>query len=205
MGVATLIVTDHNTIQGSIDVRTNGADLLPIIPVAAEYQSEKGDIIGLFLKEEVRSRVSSEIIQQIHAQGGIVVLPHPFKGHQLDDGLLSGADVIETYNSRCTETDNAKAAELAIRWNRPVLAGADAHASPELVAAINEFEAAAPDNEVQFREQLLHAPRRFVIQPVSAMLRPYSQMIKAFKTRNPALFLYQAKRMAFGLARGGRL
>jgi predicted metal-dependent phosphoesterase TrpH len=202
MGLDVLIVTDHNTVQGSLDLGRFANGISPMTITAAEYQSEKGDIIGLFLREEIRTRRSSEIIQQIRAQGGLVVLPHPFKGHKLDDELLRGVDLLETYNSRCSQTDNAKAAELCLQRNLPFLAGADAHTSSELGTAINEFTAEVPASEAQFREQLLDAPRRFLTQPASPLCQPYSQMIKAAKTRDARLFFYQAKRLALVLARG---
>src|ERR1700730_14417989 len=125
MGVQVLIVTDHNTIQGSSEVRALASGNPSVIVTAAEYQSEKGDIIGLFLKEEIRSRCSAEIIQQIHVQGGIVVLPHPYKGHVLDDELLAGVDLIESANARCSGEENARAEKLRQLWRRPLLAGAD--------------------------------------------------------------------------------
>ncbi len=202
MQVDVLIVTDHNTIQGSLDVQALAHGNSPMVVIAAEYQSEKGDIIGLFLKEEILSRRSGEIIQRIHEQGGMIVLPHPYKGHTLDDELISGVDLIETYNARCSPVENERAARLAQDWNRPFLAGADAHCSSELTAAQNEFMTEAPQSEVDLREKLLGTPRRFLTAATSPLCRPYSQMVKAVKTRNPRLFLYQAKRMALALARG---
>ncbi len=202
MQVDVLIVTDHNTIQGSLDVQALAHGNSPMVVVAAEYQSEKGDLIGLFLKEEILSRRSGEIIQQIHEQGGMVVLPHPFKGHALDDELISGVDLIETYNARCLASENERAAQLAQDWNRPFLAGADAHCSLELAAALNEFMTEAPQSEADLRGKFLRSSRRFLTTATSPICRPYSQMVKAVKTRNPRLFLYQAKRMAMALARG---
>jgi predicted metal-dependent phosphoesterase TrpH len=204
MRVDVLIVTDHGTIQGSLDVQTLADGKPPMVVTAAEYQSEKGDIIGLFLKEEIRSQRSEEIIEQVHAQGGLVVLPHPFKAHWLDGELLAGADLIEVYNARCSVSDNARAKQLAELWERPFLAGADAHCSLEIGAALNEFLVEAPLSESEFREHLLHAPRRICTQHAPVICQPYSQMIKAFKTRDPELFLYQAKRLALALARGDR-
>lgn len=197
-----LIVTDHNTIQGSLDVQALAGGSSPLVVIAAEYQSEKGDIIGLFLKEDILSHRSGEIIQQIRKQGGIVVLPHPYKAHTLDSELISGVDLIETHNARCSIRENELAAKLAQDWNRPSIAGADAHCSPEIGAALNEFLAEAPLSEADLRENLLRSPRSFVTRATSSIWRPYSQIIKAIKTRNARLFLYQAKRMAMELARG---
>jgi predicted metal-dependent phosphoesterase TrpH len=197
-----LIVTDHNTIQGSLEAKTLARGNPQIVVTAAEYQSEKGDIIGLFLKQEITSRYSGEIMEQIHTQGGLVVLPHPFKAHLLDDALLHGVDLIESYNGRCSDEDNARAEQLARDWSRHSLAGADAHCAHELSAAMNEFFVDAPADEFAFREHLLTSPRRFLTERVSPLCRPYSQLIKSVKTRDPRLFLYQAKRLAFAFTRG---
>ena len=201
--VQVVIVTDHNTIQGSLDAQAlTESDTAPLVITAAEYQSEKGDIIGIFLNEEIQSRRSAEIIYQIHAQNGLVILPHPYKGHTLDDELLSGVDLVETYNGRCSETDNAQARQLAEQWKLPSIAGADAHCSIELHSAMNEFPLDPPRSALEFREHLLTAPRAFVVSRAPVICRPYSQMVKAVKTKNPRLFLYQLKRLALALAHG---
>jgi len=200
LGVDALIVTDHNTIQGSLEAR-DLAGGRPLVVVAAEYQSEKGDIIGLFLKEEIRSRRSEEIISDIHAQGGLVVLPHPYKGHLLDSVLLSDVDLIESYNARCSQYDNARAEKLARDWKRPALAGADAHCSLELGVALNDFKAAAPRNESDLRATLISSPRKAITGRAPKICRPYSQMVKAAKTRDLRLFLYQVRQLGLSLTR----
>jgi predicted metal-dependent phosphoesterase TrpH len=201
LGVHVLIVTDHNTIQGAVEAQSICGARLPLVVIAAEYQSEKGDIIGLFLKTEIRSQRSDEIVREIHEQQGLVVLPHPFKAHRLDDALLAEADLIETYNGRCSAYDNAQAADLANRTNRLTIAGADAHCAIEVDSAITEFSGEPPRSEEEFRRQLLTEPRRAITKSAPAICRPYSQLVKAFKTRDTRLFLYQAKRMAFMVAR----
>ena len=203
MGVGALVITDHNTIEGSLEVR-DLAQGNPAVVVAAEYQSEKGDIIGLFLKQEIRSRRSQEIVAEIHAQGGLVVLPHPYKGHLLDSALLSDVDLIETHNARCSEEDNVRAETLARYWNRPVLAGADAHCWLELGAAFNDFKAPAPANESDLRSILLSSPRKATTRRPPGICRPYSQMVKAAKTGNFRLFLYQARQFGLELTRSPR-
>lgn len=202
--VGAMVVTDHNTIKGSLAARALASNHEPLIPIAAEYQSEKGDIIGLFLKDEIFSRQSNEIVQQIHAQGGLVVLPHPFKGHKLDDALLSAVDVIEIYNARCSVQDNERANKLARELRLPTIAGADAHCFAELGAALNEYSGASPGNELELRQLLLRDDRTLIAQPVSPLCQPYSQMIKALKTGQPALLAYQTKRLVLALARGER-
>lgn len=205
LSVDVLAVTDHNTIRGSLDVRDLARGNSPLVIIAAEYQSEKGDIIGLFLRDEIQSRSSTEIIQQIHEQGGLTVLPHPFKAHKLDDELMAEIDLVEIYNGRCSDSDNERALQLARQWNRPTLAGADGHCALEMDSALNEFDMEAPEGEAEFRGQLLSAPRRVITRKSPRVCAPYSQMVKAIKTKNPRLFLHQAKRMALVLARGDNL
>lgn len=192
--VDVLIVTDHNTLRGAMETCKLAGGNPPCVIIAGEYKTEKGDIIGLFLKEEITSRQSDEVVREIKRQGGLVVLPHPYKGHRLDDRLLSEMDLIETFNGRCSESENASALELAQRFGLPSLAGCDAHCAAELNAAIIELKVEPPVNETELRNHLLTAPRSFETRAVSKRYQIYSQMIKAFKTRDFMLFLYQLKR-----------
>ena len=72
-----LIITDHNTLAGARDAREmNRRADLEVVP-AAEYATDRGDVIGLFLTGEVVSRRFEEVIGEIRAQGGLALLPHP--------------------------------------------------------------------------------------------------------------------------------
>ena len=199
--VAVLIVTDHNTLMGAKDVEYLSKGNPKFVITAAEYQTEKGDIIGLFLKNEIHSRRSDDVIAEIRAQGGLVVLPHPFKAHTLDEHLLGQIDLIETHNSRCSRNANASACELARKWNCQFLGGADAHCAGELAAVLNHYSAELPGDESELKKILLGMSPTIESQEVSSIFRPYSQVIKAIKTRDPILFLSQAKRLGIALVR----
>ena len=201
MRVDVLIVTDHDTLNGALETRAKSQGNPPFVPVAAEYKTEKGDIIGVFLKREIATRRCSEVVKEIHAQGGLVVLPHAYKGHKLDDELLEQVDLIESYNSRCSENENRSAVELSHKGNLPLIGGADAHCLGELRAAMNEFSSDLPGDEQSLRDCLLHAPRKIRTQRVSGVFRPYSQLVKAVKTRDPILFLSQMKRLGVSFLR----
>lgn len=138
---------------------------------------------------------------EIHAQGGLVVLPHPYKAHKLDDELLKHVDLIEVHNSRCSEEENRSARELSKKLNLPALGGADAHCAGELAAVLNEFSAELPMDEAALRLCLLTSRREIKTQRVSGVFRPYSQVIKSIKTRDPLLFLSQMKRLGVSLLR----
>ena len=71
-----IAVTDHNTIRGALLAREL-ADFKVI--VGEEVKSSQGDIIGLFLSEEVPKGLSPlETVRRIKGQGGLVLVPHPF-------------------------------------------------------------------------------------------------------------------------------
>jgi hypothetical protein len=106
-GLETIAVTDHHTIQGALAVRKVAP--FPVI-IGAEFRTEDGEIIGLFLEEDVPRGLSAiETVRQIKAQGGIVQIPHPFdrfrKKHITESALLEvlpHVDIIEAFNARTT-------------------------------------------------------------------------------------------------------
>jgi predicted metal-dependent phosphoesterase TrpH len=192
--VDVLVVTDHNTLRGAMEASKLAEGNPPYVVIAGEYKTEKGDIIGIFLTEEIKSRKSDEVIREIKHQGGLVVLPHPYKGHSLDDSLLSQMDLIETFNARCSVADNASSAELAQKLGKPALAGCDAHCAAELNAAVFELSVEPPLDSKDLLNAFLTAERSVETRPVSKIYQIYSQMIKAVKTKDFMLFLYQVKR-----------
>jgi len=193
MRVDVLVVTDHDTIRGSQEAARIAEGNPRFVIQAGEYKTEKGDIIGLFLKEEIATRKSDEVMKEIHGQGGLVVLPHPYKGQRLDDELLEHVDLIETHNARCSAVQNYSAHDLACKLKKPQIAGSDAHCAGEIAASLNKFQIDSAVNESNLAHVLLTASQRAITSPTSRIYQPCSQMIKAFKTRNPILFAYQLK------------
>ena len=136
-GLGGIAITDHNTIRGGQEAKKYETRDFKVI-LGAEIMTEKGEIIGLFLYKEVRSRHFQDVIAEIKAQGGMVIVPHPFDGLRRsafritaeDAGLVDG---IEGFNSRCIlQRYNTKALEFATRHNLPVVGGSDAHYSNEI-------------------------------------------------------------------------
>jgi hypothetical protein len=123
------------------------------------------------------------------------VLPHPYKGQKLDEPLLAGVDLIETFNARCSALQNSCADKLARELGKPGLGGCDAHFAPELKSAVTEFSVDRPCGEDELRKVLMTAPRSVHVTAVSSAYQQYSQMIKAVKTGNPLLFLSQVRRL----------
>ena len=180
VGIDVIAVTDHGTWKGSVEARecAREAGLRLHVIQAAEYLTDQGDVIGLFLDREHEEQSAVRLCDAIHERGGLTLLPHPYRWHRLDEELLSRIDLIEVHNSRTTPEDNERAVELARERRRPGLAGPDAHRIGELTLARNLFEGECPADDEALKHALLHAPRRFETTEGSAWDEWISQGVK---------------------------
>jgi predicted metal-dependent phosphoesterase TrpH len=69
-GLDGIAITDHDTIRGGLEAQKLKPRDLDII-VGAEIKTDRGDVIGLFLNEEIQARDHMEVIDAIRRQGGI--------------------------------------------------------------------------------------------------------------------------------------
>ena len=131
-GLSGIAITDHGTIKGALKTKSVAFDNFMVI-VGAEVQTDKGEIIGLFLNEEIKSRKFAEVIDEIKDQDGITVLPHPYKNRQCDPkDLVEMVDLVEGLNARTSKELNYRAQNLAKNFGLPIIAGSDAHTPFEI-------------------------------------------------------------------------
>ncbi len=87
-GLGAIAVTDHNVFGGALEAveRARGRKLI-VIPGEEVKTAEQGEVIGLFLREEIPRGMSfGETVAAIRAQGGLVYVPHPFdRMHAIPD------------------------------------------------------------------------------------------------------------------------
>lgn len=132
-GLDGVAVTDHNTIKGGVEASKVNKDDDFVVIVGSEIKTEYGDVIGLFLTNEIRSRAFADVVGEIRDQDGLTVLAHPFrKGIVFPRDLLGHVDLIEGFNARSPKNLNQKAIELARDCRIPVTAGSDAHLGFEI-------------------------------------------------------------------------
>lgn len=184
-GIGMVIVTDHDSHLGSVACGAIGSGGSIRFPMSAEYKSTAGDIICAFLEHPIRTREPLGIVEETHAQGGLVIIPHPFKNSRFSDSVLEAADLIEIFNSRCTDEQNARAAAAARDLAKPGLAGADAHLRSELGLAVNEFDVSGTQD---WRSVILTAPRTFTTTKTTLRAIRRSQMISACRQAKPIMF-----------------
>jgi predicted metal-dependent phosphoesterase TrpH len=135
-GLGAIAVTDHNVFGGALEAAavSRNRDLV-VIPGEEVKTADQGEVIGLFLSEEIpRGLTFGETVDAIRAQSGVVYLPHPFdRLHAIPEPAtlhrhLAEVDVLEVYNARLLfEAYNDEALRFARKYDLTMGAGSDAH------------------------------------------------------------------------------
>jgi predicted metal-dependent phosphoesterase TrpH len=163
-GLTHVCVTNHNNVEGAIAVRDKVRDLgledrLTVI-LGEEVSTADGEVVGVFLQKTIpRGLSANETADEIHRQGGLVSIPHPFdlfRGSHIREGPLRNLaevgkiDMIEVFNCRVTfQRHNDEAAEFARRYEIPGIAASDSHSSFEIAMAFNAMPAFTSADELR--------------------------------------------------------
>ena len=174
-GLNGIAITDHNTIKGALEASKINKDKNFVVIIGSEIATDKGDIIGLFLEKEIETTNFDYAVSEIHRQGGITVLPHPYKGHKLDEINMESIDIVEVANSRISGILNEKARRLAQKNKIPGIAGSDAH----FCAEIGNNTTIINSNDI--RKEILAGSTSFKEKGTYYFLQTASQLIKAIK------------------------
>jgi predicted metal-dependent phosphoesterase TrpH len=167
-GIAVQAVADHGTIEGALQVKVvaeaevEAGAAGPTIIIAEEIRTPEGELIGLFLEENIPNGLSpEETVERIQAQGGLVLLPHgfdPLKPSRLKPSarlrIVDAIDIVETFNTHVSWNGWNRAAEAwALVRGLPTSAGSDAHS----LAAIGSAWSEVPDQPIHTPQDLLDA------------------------------------------------
>ncbi len=147
LGLDALAITDHDTIEGAKDFGERAqAKGLPLQIIVGEEKtlSDGSHLIGLFLQKHIESGEIKAAIAEIEAQGGICLVPHPFRK---SDGLLrtdlerlhlfQGRTAgFELFSAKCSYAENRRAGELLATSLSP-FGGSDAHYESDLGESLN--------------------------------------------------------------------
>lgn len=135
-GLGAIAVTDHNVLAGALEaVELARKRELIVVPGEEVKTDTQGEVIGLFLREEIpRGMPFADTLAAIREQGGLVYLPHPFdRMHAIPDPVtlhrhLSEIDIFEVYNARLLfDGYNDEALRFARKYGVLAGAGSDAH------------------------------------------------------------------------------
>ncbi len=149
-GIDGVAICDHDIVYtGPTEV-----DGVLIIP-GAEFSTEHGHLLGLFLTAPIQYTTWEETVRAIHDQGGLTVLAHPYQNK--DSGslapfrpILDDLDAIETWNSRAARKNpkaNDYAFIMALMKEKPTTGGSDAHVPQEVGRGFLTVEVEEPTLE----------------------------------------------------------
>jgi predicted metal-dependent phosphoesterase TrpH len=137
-GVDRIVITDHNTIQGSV----KAAELDPqMVIIGEEIQTTEGELLAAFVKDEVPEGLHPmDAIRILREQGAFISVSHPFdyarKGAWRMEALVAIApmvDALEVFNARCwNRGSNNEALKFAQKYGLAGTAGSDAHSLYEV-------------------------------------------------------------------------
>ena len=148
--------------------------------------------MGLFLKDNVKNYFSFDsLVKEIRQQGGLVLFPHPFKGHTNIEYIAQHVDLIEVFNSRTSDECNKLGNKIASKYNVSKSYGSDAH---------NRFELGNAIVEIEVRDSLKSALQNDKIKvdhkkKTRFCFILFSQFVKSFKKKDIKLFISQIWRM----------
>lgn len=178
VGLGAIAITDHNTMRGAQMAQRKFPGVCPLVIPGEEISTEYGDLTGIFLNEEIRSRVFAEVIDEIRDQGGLSILPHPMRRKKFPPSdQIAKINFIESVNSRTSREKNEDAFRLATELKRPVIAGSDTHFSWEVGNAWNSVAITAEPGLEELRSLLL--ANTFAVHglPVNPIVRKSNLML----------------------------
>lgn len=167
-----IAITDHDTIEGALyaqKIAEKKKYRFEII-IGEEISTDKGHLLGLFLKEKVEPGLSvRDTILKIRDQGGVAIAAHPFNytrmnGGQtiLNDGIgiislfkekdyLDGIEVLNATPTRDKENLSAQLVNNTVIFKADV-GGSDAHILDAIGMGQTIFEG---ENAADLKEALL--------------------------------------------------
>ncbi len=202
-GLTHVAVTNHNNVEGAIAVRDRAAALgvdekLTVI-LGEEVSTSDGEVVGIFLQRTIpRGLTADQTADEIHAQGGLVSIPHPFdplrashiRRMPLERLAAAGKiDMIEVFNSRVTfARHNQQAADFAMRHGIPGIACSDSHSAFEVAMSFNALPAFATADELRdgLGENEWHGSRSTVLIHLTTRFAVWSNIIRGWLGRDTA-------------------
>lgn len=162
-GLSAIAITDHNTIKGSLVTMREASSVKDLMIISGiEVKTDVGDVIGLYVQDEIKPGDFHMVVEEIRHQDGLVILPHPYDRHKgAVEELVGYVDVVEGLNGRSSQDKNAKALRLASDLDIPAIAGSDAHFFFEIGHVKTRFHSEV-GNPQELRKLVLNSDRVFI-------------------------------------------
>lgn len=147
-GLDGVAVTDHNTVEGALKLKTNDIIVVPGI----EVSTLDGHLLGLNVTAHIPKKLGmEETIEKIHEAGGIAVAPHPYAFYKSPPSRnVSCYDAVEVMNASSVPfgvlTYFSK--RFATRLGLPQTGGSDSHYAPEIGSAYSVVDSGSSVDEI---------------------------------------------------------
>lgn len=144
-GLDVISITDHDTLKAY-----KKFEQYPNIAVICgmEIKTDMGDLIGLFLNDEIKSKIFFDVVDEIRSQNGLIVLPHPFRRKCDPNSLIEYVDLIEVINARSSCIENTNAWKLSQQYDKKPITGSDAHSYFEIGITMTEIDGYFDDLDI---------------------------------------------------------
>jgi predicted metal-dependent phosphoesterase TrpH len=181
IGLKGIAITDHDIFTRVDFITKVNVMIIPGI----EVNTDKGDLVGLFVKYPVGCKNFEDCIKELKSQGAITVLPHPYKGHESVESLATKVDCIEVFNSRINFKRNLKAYNLALSLSKPMIASSDAHFHFELGSCCTEVPYTT--NEEKLKSYLLaqFSRENLIVNKLNPYNKYLTTIVRNFKKIKP--------------------
>jgi predicted metal-dependent phosphoesterase TrpH len=187
-GIDGLAIADHDTMAGVAEFKRLAPDLYII--AGQEISTREGDVLGIFLKEEIKACADAdEAIRAIRQQGGLAILAHPFKWPHLkrSEDFLRKFDAIEVFNARnnipVPYYENRQARRAMQKFGLAHVAGSDVHEGFEMGHALTIFDFSKIEaNDAKIKKAILEKRLEFKGREVSLGLEVISHFTRLLKT-----------------------
>jgi predicted metal-dependent phosphoesterase TrpH len=157
-----IAIADHERIEAAFEcqrlARERGGRVGVV--VAEEVTTRSGHLLGVFLQARLRRNLRLETtVAEIHEQGGLAIVPHPFSAFTL--GMRKNAimrvhlssdplvywDALEGYNpSTAGRYGRAATARVAAELGLPLVGNSDAHTVDTIGDGYTVFEGSTADD-----------------------------------------------------------
>ena len=134
-GIQIVSITDHDTINGSMEaieiVREEHMNI-EVLP-GVEVTTSSGHLLVYGIMDDVEKGMSiRETVERVRELGGVTAIAHPYqierRGVAIPSRHVPYVDAVEVFNAKYViGICNAMARRLAVRFGKSMIAGSDAH------------------------------------------------------------------------------
>lgn len=161
IGLDAIAITDHNTIEKSLEAAEKAEEYGLIGITGAEVSTSDGHLLALGVKElPEKGQPFMDTVEEIREMGGIAVVPHPFQRtrHGVKKSKIEDVDAVEVYNSWVfTGIRNRRARKFAENRDYPEVANSDAHSLGMVGKAYTEINTTFAEKNEFTAEEVLEA------------------------------------------------